>query len=32
VRTGSFFGPCRRRRNVGDYHGAERRSEQQVAV
>jgi CheY-like chemotaxis protein len=34
VRTGSFFGPCRRRRNVGDYHGAERReqSKEQVAV
>ena len=27
VRTGVFFGPCRRRRTVGDYHGAERRSE-----
>jgi CheY-like chemotaxis protein len=35
VRTGSFFGPCRRRRNIADYHGSERRSEQpkqQVAV
>ena len=33
VRTGSFFGPCRRRRNVGDYHGAERREQsKQVAV
>ena len=34
VRTGSFFGPCRRRRTIGDYHGAERReqSKEQVAV
>ena len=35
VRTGSFFGPCRRRRNIAAYQGSERRSEQpqqQVAV
>ena len=35
VRTASFFGPCRRRRNINDYQGSERRSEQpqqQVAV
>ena len=34
VRTGSFFGPCRRRRNISEYQGSERRSEQskQVAV
>ena len=27
VRTMSFFGPCRRRRNANEYHGPERRSE-----
>jgi len=27
VRTVSFFGPCRRRRNTNEYHGPERRSE-----
>ncbi|HET7084805.1 MAG TPA: response regulator [Rhizomicrobium sp.] len=27
VRTASFFGPCRRRRNANEYHGPERRSE-----
>ena len=35
VRTGSYFGPCRRRRNIAAYQGSERRSEQpqqQVAV
>ena len=35
VRTGSFFGPCRRRRAIGEYQGSERRAEQpnqQVAV
>ena len=34
VRSGSFFGPCRRRRNIAEYQGAERRndSSQQVAV
>src|SRR5215471_17842705 len=29
VRTASFFGPCRRRRNPHEYQGSERRSEQQ---
>jgi CheY-like chemotaxis protein len=28
VRTNGFFGPCRRRRNIADYQGSERRSEQ----
>jgi DNA-binding response OmpR family regulator len=34
VRTGSFFGPCRRRRSIYEYRGPERRSEQseQIAV
>jgi CheY-like chemotaxis protein len=35
VRTGSFFGPCRRRRAISEYQGSERRAEQsdqQVAV
>ena len=34
VRTGSFFGPCRRRRNTNEYQGPERReqSKQPVAV
>lgn len=34
VRTGSFFGPCRRRRNTHEYQGPERReqSKEQVAV
>jgi CheY-like chemotaxis protein len=27
VRTTSFFGPCRRRRNANEYHGPERRSD-----
>jgi len=27
VRTGGFFGPCRRRRNPHEYQGPERRSE-----
>ncbi|HJT42812.1 MAG TPA: response regulator [Rhizomicrobium sp.] len=27
VRTGGFFGPCRRRRSADEYHGPERRSE-----
>jgi DNA-binding response OmpR family regulator len=27
VRTGSYFGPCRRRRNTNEYQGPERRSE-----
>lgn len=27
VRTGSFFGPCRRRRTAGEYQGPERRVE-----
>jgi CheY-like chemotaxis protein len=26
VRTGSYFGPCRRRRNADEYHGPERRN------
>ncbi len=26
VRTSVYFGPCRRRRNNGDYHGPERRA------
>jgi len=30
VRTASFFGPCRRRRNTNEYHGPERRSEAPV--
>jgi CheY-like chemotaxis protein len=30
VRTGSFFGPCRRRRPTREYHGPERRSEPRV--
>ena len=28
VRTGAYFGPCRRRRNTNEHHGPERRSEQ----
>ena len=28
VRTGVFFGPCRRRRNIQEHKGPERRSEQ----
>ena len=28
VRTGGFFGPCRRRRSAHEYQGSERRSEQ----
>ena len=31
VRTGSFFGPCRRRRNTTEYHGPERRSEAPIS-
>jgi len=27
VRTASFFGPCRRRRATGEYHGPERRND-----
>ena len=27
VRTGAFFGPCRRRRSAPEYHGSERRAE-----
>jgi DNA-binding response OmpR family regulator len=27
VRTGSYFGPCRRRRNLHEYQGPERRNE-----
>jgi two-component system, chemotaxis family, chemotaxis protein CheY len=32
VRTKSYFGPCRRRRPMDDYHGPERRNAADVAV
>jgi len=32
VRTGSFFGPCRRRRNVQEYQGPERRNEKATVL
>jgi CheY-like chemotaxis protein len=32
VRTGSFFGPCRRRRSVNEYQGPERRNEKATVL
>jgi CheY-like chemotaxis protein len=32
VRTGSFFGPCRRRRNIAEYQGAERRNDSSLVA
>ncbi|HEY0267556.1 MAG TPA: response regulator, partial [Rhizomicrobium sp.] len=32
VRTGGYFGPCRRRRGVDEYRGPERRAEAKQAA